>query len=208
MSDSKQGDFGCGDLFASSSQIHPGQEITWHFFSPHFLCSLTKTIWLCWSPLKSFHKHTGQSNDLKKPPRTISEEKLWIEFYCLFVRQNVYGGQWSQADIVHVQLCMHQLMWLHKCWCKCKYTKAYANICKYMWVCKHYANTCKYMNYASIMQIHAHNIACTFANSMQLHANMRIYAWMRISRLAYGGNRGRLHYIKVKLAMYITASLI
>ena len=96
---------------------------------------------------------------------------------------------------------MHQLMQLHKCWCKCKYTKAYANTCIYMWMCKHYANTC-------IMQIHAFNIACKFTNSKQLHVNMQIYAWLRISGLAFGGNRGRLHYIKVKLAMYITASLI
>jgi len=76
---------------------------------------------------------------------------------------------------MHVQLCINL----------CKYTKVdtNANTWKHMQI---HENTC---NYASIMHI-VHSITCIKAKSMQLHVNMQIYAWMRISSLAYGGNRG------------------
>ena len=52
---------------------------------------------------------------------------------------------------------------------------------------------CNYMKIHVIMQVlckYMHIVHWITCKSMQLHLNMQIYAWMRISSLAYGGNRG------------------
>lgn len=77
----------------------------------------------------------------------------------------------------------------------CNYASTYANTQRLMQMQIH-ESICKYMKIHAIMQVLCkymhivHSITCIKAKSMQLHVNMQIYAWMRISSLAYGGNRG------------------
>ena len=80
-------------------------------------------------------------------------------------------------------------------YCICNFASTYANTQRLMQMQIH-ESICNYMKIHVIMQVLCkymhivHSITCIKAKSMQLHVNMQIYAWMRISSLAYGGNRG------------------
>ena len=74
----------------------------------------------------------------------------------------------------------------------CNYASTYANTQRLMQMQIH-ESICNYMKIHVIMQVlckYMHIVHWITCKSMQLHLNMQIYAWMRISSLAYGGNRG------------------